>query len=193
MGGLIDGLFGGGDDNVQTPEDIYRLTQMQNRMSNPNMSNYFGSTTTTFDENDQPQINQQFSPEIQGLVDMSIASAQGGPNTFTPNANNYGNRMMGQFGDSFSNRMGAPPQAQYMQKPPADGFTPQAPPMSQPPQQVPPVGFAPPSLGGAMGGSGGGNDTGLANPLGLPNQYNIPELPAIPKMNLRLCNKTARI
>ena len=54
------------------PEQILQMSRTQNRMSNPNISNIFGSTNTTFDANDQANIVQTLSPEMQGLIGQQM-------------------------------------------------------------------------------------------------------------------------
>lgn len=61
------------------PEQILGLARQQNFMSNPNVSNRFGTTTTTFDENDQASISQQLSPELNNIVDQQFDFLSQGP------------------------------------------------------------------------------------------------------------------
>lgn len=61
------------------PAEILEMARQQNYMSNPNVSNIFGSTNTTFDANDQAQIVQELSPEMQGLIGQQMDFVGNGP------------------------------------------------------------------------------------------------------------------
>lgn len=143
-------MSGGKPKNEQiSTEETMDLIRLQQVMNNPNVTNRFGNTSTTFDANDQASILQTLSPEMEGLLNQQFEHVGRGANQFTPNQNNEGNRLMNQFSDSFSNRMGAPPRPpQAMPKMPADGFTPQPPPMAEQPPQgfAPPQGMLPPEM-----------------------------------------------
>lgn len=76
-------------DKALSPEQILEIARQQNYMSNPNMTNRFGSTQTTFDGNDQANIVQTLSPEMSNLVDMQMGFVGQGP------------AQMGQFSNPF--------------------------------------------------------------------------------------------
>lgn len=61
------------------PAEILEMSRTQNRMSNPNISNIFGSTNTTFDGDDQANIVQELSPEMQGLIGQQMDFVGNGP------------------------------------------------------------------------------------------------------------------
>ena len=60
------------------PAEILEMSRTQNRMSNPNISNIFGSTNTTFDGDDQANI-VTLSPEMQGLIGQQMQFVGNGP------------------------------------------------------------------------------------------------------------------
>ena len=130
--------------HVITPEETMRLIEQQQVMNNPNVSNMWGDTSTTFGADGQAQITQTLSPEMQAMIGQQMDYVSGGPNEFSLNPDNMGNNMMQQFSDRFSERMGAPPRGDGFTPPPQ--MPPQMPPMGQPPSGQPPIG-QPPSMG----------------------------------------------
>ncbi len=91
----------------QTPKtfsraDVQDIARQQNRMNNPNVSNYFGSTNTTFGPDDQADVTQTMSPELQGIVDSMTNFASQGP----AQLGSFSNPFMEQMIQGVSNNIG---------------------------------------------------------------------------------------
>lgn len=161
MGSLIGGGKGGGGDSLDFAE-IEQATRQQQRMNNPNYSNAFGTTNTTFGADDQASIVQQMSPEMQGLYNQALESVQGGPNQYTPQSNSFNQQMMQNFNQNMANRSGfQAPQRQW--SPTIQN--------KEPVENV--LGMTPPQ----PSGGGGGYGTPFSNPVRMPDEYNIPATP----------------
>jgi hypothetical protein len=164
--GFITDLFGGGDDKTLDPATILEHTRTAQRMQNPNRVNPYGTSNTTFDENDQATVTQQFSPDMQNTYNQQVAFHNQGPQVYTPQQNSYNQGMQQQFNNSVGARAGFnTPQRQQYQPRPQGQYQPQ-----QGPQ---PVGQQSPSqivggdtrnalLGNSLGGEGGGGFGGSA-------------------------------
>lgn len=112
------------------PAETLQLQRVQQRMDNPNISNWAGSTNTTFDANDQANIVQTLAPRIQGITDMMTTSVEGGPAVYEPNRNTYGRGMMNEFSNNLAERSGfqmpqnnIPTYGSFQGAQPADGIT----------------------------------------------------------------------
>ena len=112
MGGIVDSIFGGKPkDEVITPEQTMRLIEQQQRMNNPNVSNYFGNTQTTFGEDGQPNIVQTPSEQLTGLLDMQGEFVGQGAPQLNLQRDPNSQAMMQQFQNRIGQRSGfAPPQ-----------------------------------------------------------------------------------
>ncbi len=76
---IMSGLFGSKPkDHVLDPNQVNQIAIEDWHRNNPNFNNAYGSSTTTFDGN-QATVNQQFSPEMQGLFDQQTAFLGQGP------------------------------------------------------------------------------------------------------------------
>jgi len=111
MGGIVDSIFGGKPkDEIITPEETMRLIEQQQRMNNPNISNYFGNTTTTFGPDGQPQITQTPSEQLTRLLDMQGDFVSQGPSQLNLQRDPNSQAMMQQFQNRIGQRSGfAPP------------------------------------------------------------------------------------
>ena len=172
MGMLAGAGKGGGSDTI-TPAEIEQLTRQQQRMNNPNVSNQFGSTSTTFGYDDQADITQQMSPDMQGLYGQMLENVQGGPSQFTPQSGGYNQQMMQRFNDRTANRSGfQAPQRQLT--PPMQYSSPQPLGNQEQNPEIPPIGFSPPSQNfnqnNNQGGGGGMSvDNGYMQVPRVPN------------------------
>ena len=98
-------------NEVISPEETMRLIEQQQRMNNPNVSNYFGNTTTTFGPDGQPQITQTPSEQLTGLLDMQGEFVGQGPSQLNLQRDPNSQAMMQQFQNRIGQRSGfAPPQ-----------------------------------------------------------------------------------
>lgn len=79
------------------------LTRQQQRFNNPNVTNRFGSTITTFGADDQADITQTMSDEMNGLIDQQMAFVGKGPSQYK-GGNNQG---LQQMFNAFAGRTGA--------------------------------------------------------------------------------------
>lgn len=157
---------GGGSDSI-SPSEVADLTRQQQRMSNPNVSNQFGSTTTQFNDNDQASITQSMSPDMLGLYNQALTKVQGGANVYKPKGASYNTDMRDRYNQRSGNRSGFQmPQREIPQMGTPQGMgqppeLPQAPnPMIQP-QSAPPQGLPPGLPPQGAGQSPMGNNEGL--------------------------------
>lgn len=88
--------------DVITPAETMQLTRQQQRFNNPNVTNQFGSTETTFGSDDQAQITQTMSPEMAALVQSQMDFVGQGPQQYQ-GGNNQG--MQDMF-NNFAQRLG---------------------------------------------------------------------------------------
>ena len=104
--------------------EIEGLARQQNRMNNPNVSNIFGSTTTTFGPDDQANIVQTLSPEMQGIINSQMDFVGQGPAQLGDYSNPFIQSMMQGNSDAIARRGGyAPGNASMMGG--FSGFNPQ--------------------------------------------------------------------
>lgn len=61
------------------PHEIEALARQQNRMNNPNQTNIFGTTQTTFGDDDQASIVQTLSEPMQGIINSQMDFVSQGP------------------------------------------------------------------------------------------------------------------
>lgn len=108
------------------PHEIEAFNRQQNRMNNPNVTNTFGSTTTTFGPDDQANIVQQLSPEMQGIIDSQMGFVSQGPAQLGNFSNPFMESMMQGNSNGIARRGGyAPGNASQMGG--YSGFSPQMP------------------------------------------------------------------
>ena len=97
-------------NEVISPDETMRIMEAQQRWNNPNVSNMFGSTTTTFGPDGQPQIVQDPSDEMRGMIEQQQAFAQAGPAQLNLQQDQNAQNMMNQFNSRVGQRAGfAPP------------------------------------------------------------------------------------
>lgn len=114
-------------------------------MNNPNQSNIFGSTTTTFDDNDQANIVQTLSPEMQGIIGSQMDFVSQGPAQLGQYNNPFLQGMMQQTGNALARTggWGMSPDASQMGG--FSGFNPQFNAQQPPPEQAQPAPMAQPT------------------------------------------------
>ena len=111
--------------------EIESFNRQQNRMNNPNQYNYFGSTETTFDDQDQATIRQTLSEPIQGIIDSQTDFVSQGPAQLGQFSNPFLQGMMQGTANSIARRGGyTPPDANQM-----GGFNSSFPDFNQGPSQ----------------------------------------------------------
>lgn len=142
------------------PQEIEALARQQNRMNNPNVSNIFGSTNTVFDANDQANITQTLSPEMQGLINSQMDFVGQGPAQMGDFSNPFLQGMMQNTANSLARTggWGQSPDASQM-----GGFSGSAPQWNQ--NQPPPPSPQPdPQLSFGLQGSPQGNPQPTVTP-----------------------------
>ncbi len=95
--------------HVITPEETMALIEQQQVMNNPNVSNMFGDTQTTFGADGQAQITQTPSEAMRGLILQQQDFVGGGSPQLNLQRDQNADSMMNQFNSRASERMGAPP------------------------------------------------------------------------------------
>lgn len=158
------------------PREVREQSTIDWQRNNPNVSNYYGSTNTTFDGN-QANVTQQYSEPVQGIIDQRTDFLSRGPtqlgDTGSPmlmemfmNAANNVNRRNGD--PQQSGKMGGGQQSMPMPKPGLDDVQAQNKPLAVQGEQ--PMNGAMPvnpyqrveqmnTFGGA--GGGGGSASGI--------------------------------
>jgi hypothetical protein len=87
------------------PRDIREQSRVDWQNNNPNYSNYYGSSTTTFD-GDQANVTQTYSEPVQGLVDQRMDFLSGGPQQYSPQGNDALSQMFTQSANNVNRRNG---------------------------------------------------------------------------------------
>ena len=88
------------------PHEIEAMARQQNRMNNPNQSNIFGSTTTTFGPDDQANIVQTLSPEMEAIIGSQMDFVSQGPAQMGEYSNPFYQSMMGSVANRIGERSG---------------------------------------------------------------------------------------
>lgn len=102
--------------NEQAYNQTRQAFQDQLRGNNPNMSNPYGTSTTTFGPDGQPTITQQYSPLIQALFENQISTLSQGPAYHQGGRDPYYSGMLQNFGGRMGQRAGfSPPEMNYAQ------------------------------------------------------------------------------
>ena len=156
------------------PHEIEGFARQQNRMNNPNITNAFGSTTTTFGPDDQANIVQQLSPQMQGIIDSQMDFVGQGPAQLGDFNNPFLQSMMQGNASGIARRGGyAQPDASQMGG--FSGFNPQ---FNSEQQQ----------LADALGANPGApmDLPGVGNGMPLPTPENAPQEPQGPNFAARL-------
>lgn len=134
------------------PHEVEQMARQQNRMNNPNVSNIFGTTTTEFGADDQADITQTLSPEMQAIIGSQMDFVSQGPSQLGQYQNPFLQGLMQGAGDNIARRWGVNPTAVGS----FGGYNGSQPQFNanQPQEEVPTVPTGPVNPGG--GGSGGG-------------------------------------
>lgn len=181
----MSGLFGSKPkDYVLRPGEVNEIAMNDWQRNNPNVVNPYGSSTTTFNGN-QAEINQSFSPELQGLFDKQIGFLQGGPQQMGDLSNPFLEGAIGNAMESVYNRTGQSMPSKPMQGGAAPnpglsfGYGQEVPGVTPQPSTPMSQGFDPSQIGTTLenvadiqGGYGGGStqgDTGLTGLTELMN------------------------
>lgn len=136
------------------PHEIEALARQQNRMNNPNQSNIFGTTTTTFGDDDQADIVQTLSAPMERIINSQMDFVGQGPAQLGNFTNPFIQGMLQGNSDGIARRGGyAPSNASMMGG--FEGFNPQFSPQQQETAQM---------LG-----------VNAAAPMDLPGVNNLPQ------------------
>jgi len=150
--------MGKASSNSFKPHEVEQMARQQQRMNNPNVSNIFGSTTTSFNDDDQSDIVQELSPEMRGIIESQMGFVGQGPAQMGQFSNPFLEQMMQGAANNIQQRWGndgspdASNQGGYASIFPQ--FNQQQAPAPQPPA---PVGPTPPQDFGGGGGQGVGD------------------------------------
>lgn len=107
--GFLNSLFGSNPaDELLSVDETRQLMYDQQRMNNPNISNYYGSSQTTFGPDGQANITQSYSPQMQQLAEMQTNMMLQGAPQYQRQANPYAQSMMNGFGQRIGERAGFP-------------------------------------------------------------------------------------
>ena len=94
---------------VITPEETMELIRQQQIMNNPNVTNTFGSTQTTFGPDGQAQITQTPSEAMMGLINQQQDFVGGGPSQLNLQRDANSDSMMNSFQNRIAQRSGFEP------------------------------------------------------------------------------------
>lgn len=105
----MGGLFSKPKEHVVDTDETMRLLETQHRWNNPNVSNMFGDTVTTFGPDGQPQITQTPSETMQGLIEQQQDFVGQGAPQLNLQRDSYSDGMMNQFNSRAGQRAGFSP------------------------------------------------------------------------------------
>lgn len=88
------------------PDEIESLARQQNRMNNPNQTNIFGSTQTTFGPDDQASITQTLSEPMQNIINSQMDFVSQGPGQLGNFSNPFIEGLMQGAAGGIANRGG---------------------------------------------------------------------------------------
>jgi hypothetical protein len=103
---FISSLFSDPTDNLPSQDEIRQMLFDQQRMNNPNVSNYFGSSQTTFAPDGQASVTQSFSPEMLPLVESMMSQLGQGAPQFQGRNDPYNTGMQSGFSQRLADRGG---------------------------------------------------------------------------------------